>query len=199
MAAAGMLLTGGSSRRMGRDKAAIRLAPPGNETMAERTARLLDRVTARAVEVGPGQSHLLAVTEDPPGGGPLAAVAAGWAALSGQGWSGLVLVVATDLPLLTEAVLRWLVDHPAPGSVVPVVGGRVQPLCARYSPPDLEEAARLVRRGSRAMMDLLGAVDALLVPSSEWGGAADVFSDVDTPSELQQVRRRLVAPLEADG
>ena len=188
---------------MGRDKAAIEVqaigvpalgvpAGPaaGPVTLAERTARLLGAVADPVIEVGPGRSHLTAVSEDPPGAGPLAAVAAGASALAGAGWSGPVLVVATDLPRLDEGLLRWLVSHPDPRSVVPVAAGRVQPLCARYCADDLHVAGRLVAAGRRAMGDLLAAIDAHRAPEEEWSAASSDLSalcDADTPGDLERL------------
>ena len=191
-----MLLTGGASRRMGRDKATITIpgaplpAGAGPVTLADRTARLLGAVAEPVVEVGPGRSFLRAVSEDPPGAGPLAAVAAGATALAAAGWTGPVLVVATDLPLLDEAMLRWLASHPDPRSVVPVAAGRVQPLCARYRADDLATAGRLVGTGRRAMGDLLAAIDAHRAGEEEWAAAAggpSVLSDADTPGDLERL------------
>jgi molybdopterin-guanine dinucleotide biosynthesis protein A len=181
---------------MGTDKASLRLSPSDPDTLAERTGRLASAVAAIALEVGPGRSSLPAVSEDPPGAGPLAAVAAGFQALVGRGWGGPVLVVATDLPHLSEPLLRWLAGYPSESSVVPVRDGRVQPLCARYSREDLETAARLVAGGRRAMRDLLEATTPLLVPEDVWAdagrGGAAAIDDVDTPEDL--ARARLAAP-----
>ena len=138
---AGILLTGGTSRRMGFDKASI---PIGGVPCAERVAKVLRAVVAHAVEVGPGTSGLPAVREEPPGGGPLVAVCAGARVLEESGSSRPALVVACDLPLVIESVLRTLADWPGSRSVVPMIGGRPQPLCARWSAQDLEAAADLV-------------------------------------------------------
>ncbi len=127
---AGILLTGGTSRRMGFDKASI---PIGGVPCAARVAKVLRAVVAHAVEVGPGTSGLPAVREEPPGGGPLVAVCAGARALEESGSTRPALVVACDLPLVTESVLRTLADWPGSRSVVPMIGGRPQPLCARWS------------------------------------------------------------------
>ncbi len=183
---AGMMLTGGASRRMGRPKANLRI---GETTLSVRTARALEAVADPVVEVGPGYTDLPAARDTLDAGGPLAATATGAAWLAGHGWSGPALVVATDLPRLTGSLLAWLAAHPAPGSVVLLDrAGRPQPLCARYHPGDLTTAEILVASGRRAMQDLLDAADSLTyVAAGEWMGATgdpDALIDVDTPAEL---------------
>jgi molybdopterin-guanine dinucleotide biosynthesis protein A len=192
MGAAGLLLTGGASRRLGQDKAALVLAGT-TESLAGRTARLLASVAQPAVEVGPGYSGLPSVLEDPPGSGPLVAMAAGSARLRALGWRGSVIVVATDLPLLSPGFLAWLAEHPSPRSVIPVVDGIPQPLCARYAAADLDLAVELAATGRRALRDLLARVDALLAGPSLWeaaAGNADVLGDIDTPADLARVQAR---------
>lgn len=183
---------------MGRDKASLRLdgapagALPGAEglTLAERTASMLTAVCSPAIEVGRGHTGLRAVQEDPPGAGPLASIVAGSTALRDGGWSGPVVVVATDLPALSVSMIAWLADRGGTRSVVPVAAGRVQPLCARYSPADLAVAAGLVASGRRAMTALLEATDPDLVPEKTWApavGGSGVLADADTPEELQRI------------
>jgi molybdenum cofactor guanylyltransferase len=185
---AGLLLTGGSSRRLGTDKA--RLVVPGGETLAERTGRLLLSVADPAIEVGAGRTGLRGVEDAEPGAGPLAALAAGVAALDDRGWAGPVLAVATDLPLLSEAMLRWLAHHPARCSIVPLDEGRPQPLCARYARDDCRAAIELSGDGARSMTALLRAIDPLLIGVALWEGPAgrsDALLDVDTPDDLARL------------
>ncbi len=175
---------------MGRDKADIPWPGPESSTLAARTAALLASVCPVAVEVGPGHTALPRAIEGQPGAGPLPAAVAGFEHLAGGGWAGPVLLVATDLPRLTVGLLRWLAGHPGDGSVVPLSGGRVQPLCARYSPADMRVAARLVADGQRAMNRLLDAIDATLVPEELWSGpagGADCIVDADTPRDLRRL------------
>lgn len=101
-----------------------------------------------------------------------------------------MLLVATDLPRLGTAILRWLAGHPADRAVVPVSGDRVQPLCARYRSVDLDRAVELVAAGERSMAALLDAVDPVLVPEPEWrvpAGDPRALDDVDTPDDLSRV------------
>jgi molybdopterin-guanine dinucleotide biosynthesis protein A len=193
MRSAGLLLTGGLSRRMGVDKASIRLPPHGDapgETLAERTARLLEAVTKPALEVGPGHTHLPVVMDRTPGAGPLAAVTSGSAALRQGGWRGPVLVLATDLPRLSATLLAWLAEYPSDRSVVPTSEGHTQALCARYAPGDLETAAILQRAGASSMHELLDIIDPVLLEPEQWlpvTGDPECLTDVDDRADLERL------------
>ena len=186
---AALLLTGGTSRRMGRDKATLVVGGTGTP-LAQRTAGLLVAVAAPVVEIGPGHTGLAHVQEAPPGGGPLCALAAGWTSLKERQWPDPagVLVVATDLPRLTRGLLTLLAEHPAPGPIVPLdKEGRSQPLCARYPMAALGAAAKLVESGERSVRALLASLDPTWVAPSVWQPAAgdpDALTDVDTPADL---------------
>ena len=158
------------------------------ETVVARAAALLTQVVATAVEVGPGLTGLRSTIEDPPGAGPLAAAVAGWDLLADSDMTG-ALVLAGDLPLLSESLLRLLVEWESPNTVVPVVGGRDQPLCARWSRADFEEARERLRRGERSLRHLAGRPDVTYLDVSTWGSVATdrEFSDVDTPADLRRL------------
>lgn len=178
---AALLLTGGASRRMGRDKATLPAAD--GVPLARRTAGLLAAVAAPVLEVGPGRAGIRAVPDGWPGAGPLTAVASGATRLATLGWSGPVLVVATDLPELDEPLLGWLADHPYPGTVVPVVDGYPQMLCARYDAATVACAPVLAGAGARRMRDLIEGRRVHLAGPDEWGGVSigGSLRDTDTP------------------
>ncbi|MCU1467162.1 MAG: molybdopterin-guanine dinucleotide biosynthesis protein, partial [Actinomycetia bacterium] len=100
------------------------------ETLAARAARVLASVCVPVVEVGFGVSGLPCMREDPPGAGPLAALVAGARSLSGKG--GPVVLLACDLPFVEAPVLQLLAEWPGAPTVIPVVDGRLQYVCARY-------------------------------------------------------------------
>jgi molybdopterin synthase catalytic subunit len=186
----GILLTGGSSSRMGRDKATIDVT---GEPLARRVARILSGATGTAIEVGGGHSGLPSVVEEPGAEGPLGAVVAGWRELVRRtGEKRPAVVLACDLPDLSAGLVRWLAHHPAPGSVVPVVGGDAQPLCARWSAGDLERAVAQLAAGERSLRRVFGP-DATMVDEDGWGTVAPAvaMADVDTPEDLS---RRCLAP-----
>jgi molybdenum cofactor guanylyltransferase len=171
---------------MGRAKAAL---PIGDTTLAGRIAALLEEVAFPALEVGPGFTGLTAIRDEPPGSGPLVAVAAGWRALQAGGFRGPVLVLACDLPFVGEHVLRTLAEWPGEGSVVPVVDGRAQPLCARWGTRDLDDACALAGSGARSLRHLQDSVDVTLIGEDVWRGFADAaeFLDVDSVQDLAEL------------
>jgi molybdopterin-guanine dinucleotide biosynthesis protein A len=181
--AAGLLLTGGSSRRLGVDKALIQIE---GERLVDRVARALVDVVAPVIEVGPGYTSFPAVREDPAGDGPLAALAAGAVALEAHGATVRTVVLAVDLPLVDAGVVAWLAAHPASESVVPIVDGTPQSLCARYSVDALATARVIAGAGERSMRALLAAVPVHEARDDEWRDVATThtFHDVDTRDDL---------------
>lgn len=180
---AAILLTGGASRRMGRDKSLLIV---DGTTLAVRTAALLHLVVESAVEVGPGASGLPHFSEPTPGEGPLVAIVEGRRALREMGQDGAALVVACDMPLLSEGLLRFLVEWDSPGSVVPVVDRRPQPLCAKWGARDLDAAEQAARSGVRSLHFLASQPEVALLDESRWRGVIDPreFADVDSPDDL---------------
>lgn len=191
----GILLTGGTSARMGRDKAALEV---GGVPLARRSADVLTASAEVAVEVGPGRSGLPAVVETPPGAGPLAAVVAGWRHLvERSGEKRPAVVLACDLPDVPAALVAWLVEQPGDHSVIPVAAGRRQPLCARWSVADLERAAAQLATGERSLREVFGP-DAVFAEEDAWKGVAvpGELVDVDTPEDL--VCRGIAPPERGD-
>ncbi len=189
---AGILLTGGSSRRLGFDKAALVVE---GQALALRVARTMSNVVHPIVEVGPGRSGLRAVTEDPPGCGPLVAIGAGCRFLRSEGHGGPVLVLACDLPRVAEPLLTLLARWPGERSVVPVVAGMAQPLCARWSRSHLDSIPERVDTGERSMRSLLDDT-VEFVDESVWARVAppSAFGDIDRREDLDQLGIRWAFP-----
>jgi molybdopterin-guanine dinucleotide biosynthesis protein A len=184
---AGLLLTGGASRRMGRDKASIELE--GGLTCAQTIAQRLLEVADPVLEIGPGKSGLRAVSDERPGEGPLAALATGWKALNALGYRGPVLLLACDLPLVTVPLLELVAHGPEDQTTVPIVDGRPQPLCARYAPSVLDLCEGLVAQGERSLKALLDASAVTWLDESAWSHIAEIhcFADIDTPEDVASI------------
>ena len=185
MATAGILLTGGRSRRLGVDKASLVL---DGETLAQRAARRLGAVCEPVVEVGDGVSPLPSVREQPSGSGPLAALATAGTWLRDRGHHGPALLLAVDLPAVDEQVLRWLRDRPGEPTSVLRIDGHLQPVCARYGPDALLAATSLVAGGVRALHEVFDVVEHDVVDADEWRivADADTFLDVDTRDDAER-------------
>jgi molybdopterin-guanine dinucleotide biosynthesis protein A len=179
----GLLLTGGTSRRMGADKAGQLV---GGQTMGERAGRALQKVAGPVLALGADPGLGLEPVDDP-GRGPLAALAAGLRHLAGRGLTQPVLLLSCDLPFVTPELLRLVAGLlGGAGAAVPVAEGRRQPLAACYSPAVLPVAERLVGRGALSMRALLSEVDVNVVPEAAWRRVAGLWAlnDVDTPADL---------------
>lgn len=167
----GLVLAGGASRRMGRDKARLRL---DGERLVDRACRRLYAECDRVL-VAPGDHPDLARCADDavrdvvPGGGPLAGIVAGLEAAA----TPLVAVAAVDQPDLSPAVLRRLADRwSGAHALVPEVGGRLQPLHAVWSVHAHESARAALVEGERSPTRLLARLDVVVARAGVWGDLA---------------------------
>ena len=183
----GIVLSGGSAARIqGADKATLELAG----------ATLLDRVLAAlgtvedVVVVGarvPVGRPVTFLREEPPMGGPAAGILAGLDGFSRA--PALVVVLAVDMPLVTEATVRRLVQAAGEvdGALLVDDEGRRQYLCAAYRTAALRSAAPAPTE--QPGLSVRGLVSGLrLAEVAAVGGEAQ---DVDTWADLRTVRARL--------
>ena len=190
----GIVLAGGHSRRMGRDKAAL---PWAESTMLGTVVETQRAVLAHVIVVAARGQQLPAVDAEIvrdrlPDQGPLRGLATGLAAAAAAGYEW-AFAAATDTPLLTEHVVREvLAADPEADVAVAVAGGRDQPLIARYRTgmlPDLEAAL-----AANAADSNLGATVTLTFNA---GGTFDVSgSGTGNPSGLSYTAGR---PIEFNG
>ena len=179
MRLAAVILTGGGARRLGgAEKASVVL---GDRTLLEHA---LDAVTDadEVVVVGPPADTPRRVTyarEDPPGGGPVAGLVAGYAALTRP--PDLLVVTAVDMPRLTAGTVTRLVVAATGDGAFLTSGGRrhlAGVLRPRTVPWPSPEAAQ-----GMPMHRLLAGLDLADVPAK--GAEA---KDVDTWEDLDQLR-----------
>lgn len=184
---AAIVLAGGASRRMGRDKATVRLpGPDGATTMVERiVATLTDRCSRVFVIAAPGQPLPdLAATilrDEVRGVGPLLATARGLHAAADAGFEW-AFVSAVDMPLLDVQLIDALVG-PARRLGVDVVlpwDGRDHYLAGVYRTDLATRADALVAAGERSMRALVGVVDTQRVVMPEQRS----LLNVNTPADL---------------
>ena len=166
----GLVLAGGASRRMGRDKAQILF---GSEPLVLRAVRRLAQVCVDVV-VASGDGHRLdhlgvtQVADVMRGAGPLAGIAAGLESARHD----LVAVVAVDMPSASPAVLALLADlWRGEAAVVPIVEGRWEPLHAVWARSAAPGIAARLRAGERRVMRVLTTLGARSVGEAEWEAA----------------------------
>jgi molybdenum cofactor guanylyltransferase len=188
-----VVLAGGGARRLGG------LDKPGQEVGGRSLlARVLDAVAdARTVVVvGPERDGVPGVTwvrEDPPGGGPVAAVVAGLEAAAAH----YVALLAADLPFLDVATVRALREAATgrDGALLVDAEGREQWLLGVWRREalidrlhDLDRVGRLGRPPGGPLRRVLAGLDAERLEGA--AGPRPPWFDCDTPTELDEARRR---------
>ncbi len=189
-----VVLTGGGSRRMGRDKATLDVA---GTTLLDRT---LVGIPAEVSVVVAGPPVVTArrgvqfVQEDPPGAGPVAGLEAALAVVTAP----VVVVLAGDLPMvgaLPQRMVAALEEASDAGADPPEAvlaedaSGRPQQLCAAYRSDALRRAieANGPTTGA-AMRSVISRLRTSTVSVTAIGVSSEVDPtwDIDTPEDLQR-------------
>ncbi|MDL5202689.1 NTP transferase domain-containing protein [Streptomyces sp. ALI-76-A] len=156
-----VVLAGGAAKRLGgADKPGVRV---GGRALLDRVlgACADARTTVVVAEPRPTARPVTWARERPPGGGPVAALAAGLRHTTAQD----VLVLSADLPFLTEETVRRLLTAlrtgAAEGVLLTDADGREQPLVAAYRATALRRELTMLagaasRSGSTAGGGLTG-------------------------------------------
>lgn len=163
---AGVVLCGGQSRRMGRQKAAL---PFGGEALLQRVVRRLSEaawpvvvVAAPRQELPPLPEGVLVARDPVEGRGPLQGLAVGLEAAGPH--AGRAYVSSTDAPFLHPAFVRRLADLQAGGYAVavPHADGHLHPLAAVYDGAVRDAAAALLAEGRLRLSSLFERVPTLI-------------------------------------
>jgi molybdopterin-guanine dinucleotide biosynthesis protein A len=211
---AAIVLAGGRSKRMGRDKASIQWGEVPHETFFSRTIEVISGVAQPVLVVASKEQTLPKarlpfelLRDEESYQGPLVALARALEALAGR--AELAFVCGTDHPHLVAAVPARLFElargfDAAIPSHTPSPfrergpGGEVetdQLLCAVYAARTVTIAKRLVARGERSMRAFAAEIDVRRVTKDELLADAAIadadpelksFEDVDTPEDLER-------------
>lgn len=183
----GVVLAGGQSRRMGRDKAVLRV---GGERLVDRAVHALQTCCSE-VFVASGDGRRLAgldvqqIADAVPDAGPLGGILAGLECARHP----LMAVVAVDMPAADPGVLRLLAQTwSGEGVVLPRAGGRRQPLHAIWSRACVGELRVLLERRERSANTVAEHLGVRVVEPQEWGPAAATphfAHNVNTPEDLE--------------
>ncbi len=199
----GLLLAGGQSRRMGRDKRFLELE---GSTLFARALSVLDDLfpevlvsVADALPEGTEVAHRVVSDMIP-----------NCAALGGL-YTGLslathprVFVAACDMPLLTAPVIRAMVERDPEADVVMArLPQGLQPMHAVYSKRCLPHLEAMAREGNLKMQELAqreGLVTRIMAEDElsavESGGLS--FLNINTPADLEFARKLLASRSDRD-
>ncbi|WP_099024223.1 molybdenum cofactor guanylyltransferase [Mycolicibacterium palauense] len=181
---AGVVLAGGASRRMGRDKAtAVYAGPAGSRTMVEHVvAAVTQRCDPVFVIAAPGQTlpqlPATVLRDEVRGVGPLLAAGRGLRAAAEAGCER-AFVCAVDMPLMTAELIDELAAHDGAEIVVPW-DGRDHFLAGIYRTELWERVDELVaagRRSMRALTDEVQTQRVVMAPSA-------ALTNVNTAEQL---------------
>jgi molybdopterin-guanine dinucleotide biosynthesis protein A len=187
------ILAGGQSRRMGEDKAALRI---GGEPLLLRVAHLIQEITPELAIIGPPERALLApgiptIPDRWPNCGPLGGIATALHTLPGE----VLLVVGCDMPFLNPALLRSLIALvPGYDAVVVRLDGREHPLHAVYRHTALPILEQQLASGDLRVRKLLRRMQVRYVEGRELEQLDPAHLSVfnaNTPEEWQQALRLL--------
>ena len=212
--AAGVVLAGGRSTRMGVPKAGLEWH---GSTLLHRTAALLARTVGGPVVVvrAPGQqlpdlpSGVEVVADPVEGLGPMQGIAAGLAAVADR--APVAFVCSTDLPFLHPAFVRRVLrgfDEPGIDLVLPVARGYRQPLAAGYRTALADLLGKLVAAGNLRPGMLLEHCrvrqlnDAELLADAElarFDPDLDSLLNINAPEDYAAALRRSERPKPANG
>lgn len=176
MTRTGFVLAGGASSRMGRDKA---LLPLDGATMLEQIARKVHDAAGSVTLIGSPEKYFRlgfpVISDAVEGCGPLGGL---YTALlnTHADWN---LLLACDMPNITVAFLKQLLDAADGDCLVPEFEGRADPLCAVYHRRILPAVKAAIDRKLFKMQDFISTLRTIRWPVSDPGP----LLNVNTPAQ----------------
>jgi FdhD protein len=187
----GVILAGGASSRMGRNKALLEV--DGSPIIA-RTYQTLARLFHEVIVVtnSPQDYDFLPCRKVPDiflGYGSIAGLHSALAHSS----TSHSFVAACDMPFLDATIIRHLCDTQKEGydAVIPFSEGGQEPLHAVYSSACTDVFENAIQNGERKILDILNRVNIRQIPYEEVrriGGQTTSFLNVNTPEEYERAR-----------
>ena len=189
----GLLLAGGRSRRMQRDKANLEYA--GQSQLARALALLEPLVTRAFVSVradqsaDPQRAAYACIADALPDLGPIGGIHAALHAHPAAAW----LVLACDLPFLDTATLQQLIAARQPLRLATAFrsshDGKPEPLCAIFEPASCAAVDARIAAGLQCPRDFLASADVALLTLR----TPQALDNINTADEYREARERLDA------
>jgi len=186
--ASAFILAGGTSSRMGRDKAFLSFA---GSTLLDRVLTAVRPVIPDVRIVGSAArfSNFAPTIDDQFSNcGPLGGIHAALEASNRP----LNLIVAVDMPFLEPEFLCYLLDQARASDApvtIPRAGNRWQPLCAIYRKEFAQVAQSALRSGRYRIDDLFSQINLRSVDEPEFAAhnfSPQIFCNLNTPEEFER-------------
>jgi FdhD protein len=189
------LLVGGNSSRMGVDKSLI-VCEPNADPLYKTQLEKLRRVSSLPIllSVRPGQEfpdpgdNVEMVTDSAIDSGPLA----GLASCLERTTVDWLLVLAVDMARMTTTFLNGIVlEAKTTGcGIVPRINGRWEPLAAVYPRRLLQKTQQHLADGKLSLQKFIddAVADGLLLAYEVTGREKSLFSNLNTPEDLESLR-----------
>jgi molybdopterin-guanine dinucleotide biosynthesis protein A len=184
-----LILAGGDSRRMGQDKATLKLEGKTllahvTDTMQQLFPKVIVSVRQLRTNVDVPQ-----VRDEVESSGPLAGLIAGLA----QADTPWVFAVACDMPFVTAKVVERLAElRSGHQAAVPIVDGHPQPLAAFYASSALAVMRESLASGDKSLRGMLNRLEVRYVIGTELRECDPQlrsFVDLDTPQDFQAAKK----------
>jgi molybdenum cofactor guanylyltransferase len=199
----GFVLAGGASRRMGSDKALLRL---GQETLLERQVRLLLMVCHSVAVIGSTRKlpgfEVPVIADELPGHGPLGGIYTGLR----QARTEFSLFLGCDMPFMEARFLRYICARALVAGadvVIPETPGQgVQPLSAVYRRRAQAAIRNSLASGDNKVSRFFSRVSCLILrwPEIARGGfAPSLFANVNTPEDFAAAKRKIESSIKSEG
>lgn len=198
-----IILCGGKSSRMGRDKATL---PFGPELMLQRVVRLLaEEVDPSAIVVVAAVGQILpplppeirVACDENPGRGPLEGLAAGLKAMPNR--IEAVYATSCDVPLTATRFVRAMFDHLGNHEIaVPVEGQFHHPLAAVYRPRVLSVVKQLLAANKlrpRFLFDEVPTIEVDVESLREFDPTLSTLMNLNHPEDYQKALQQLKTTL----
>lgn len=185
-----LVLAGGKSSRMGRDKMLLEL---NGQTMLERACAFARTLTDRVLVAAGSENHFAslpdgcrAVYDETPGLGPLGGLCAGLSRAETE----YLLVFAADMPNPSPEAAARLCEAIGEADICLFQkNGRPEPLFALYRKRVLPSAKQALANGQLKLTTLIGTLNARFL---DWD-AETLFVNLNTPEDYESARRQVEA------
>ena len=179
-----IILAGGDSRRMGRDKAKLPFAGKTLMQTVVATMQQLFPVTLVSVRQIRPEIFLPQVCDTQDNGGPLTGLVTALCTINTP-WA---FVVGCDMPFVLPALIEQLAAHRAQQqAIIPVVHGQLQPLAAFYSTGCIPVMRASLALGDKSLLSAIRNLHVCYVNETQMRHTDPQlrsFFDLDTPQDL---------------